>query len=130
METVGPPPPDAELHLLTEWGDPSDRPRQRRAGVISVLLHGAVILALLLAPATVFEGPRNAFSEGITPLIAPYSKLTKAGTPRPLLRNIPGRIFGNPRPDAGSARKNISARAPSRAVYSLSRSRPRSDQGR
>jgi TonB family protein len=77
MASVVPPPPKTEIHLLTEWGDPSDKPRQRRAGVISVLLHAAAVLALMLAPATVFEGPRNAFSEVVTPLIAPYSELTQ-----------------------------------------------------
>ena len=44
METVGPPPIDGELNLLTQWGDPSSGARTRKAGILSVSLHVAVIV--------------------------------------------------------------------------------------
>jgi hypothetical protein len=48
METVGPPPADVELHLLTEWGDPAAPKRMGEAAVLSVLAHIAVIVLLAL----------------------------------------------------------------------------------
>src|SRR5438132_2731844 len=80
METVASPPVDDELHLLTEWGDPSDRGRERRAAVWSVALHAAVILTIVLVPASVYQSPppeRQVIHRRVTPLIEPLTELTQ-----------------------------------------------------
>jgi TonB family protein len=76
MEKVGPSPPDDEIHLLTEWGDPSDRPRGRRAAAFSLLIHMALVLAVVVAPAALWETPQIA-ERLVTPLIAPLTALTQ-----------------------------------------------------
>ena len=78
METAVTPPADADLHLLTSWEDPSDRPRRREAGVLSVLLHAAVISMLALLPKSWLEPPppvREAHL--VTPLVEPFTDLTQ-----------------------------------------------------
>jgi len=78
METVVPPPPDAELHLLTDWGDPAGRARRGRSAVLSLLTHAAVILFLLFMPETFLQSPRSRVLEPvITPLILPPLTLTQ-----------------------------------------------------
>jgi TonB family protein len=79
METVAQPPADAELHLLTEWGDPAGRTRTRRAAVLSVLAHGALIGVLALLPDNFLAPPpRQAeVKHIITPLIEPLTELTQ-----------------------------------------------------
>ena len=79
METVGPPPADVELHLLTEWGDPAAPRRMRQAAVLSVLAHIAVIVLLALVPADVLA-PRRDLPEMrpiVTPLVEPLTELTQ-----------------------------------------------------
>ena len=77
METVVPPPADAELHILTQWGDAADRPRKRRAAVFSVLVHVAAVVTLFSLPKGLFEPlPRTAQVQ-ITPLIEPLTELTQ-----------------------------------------------------
>lgn len=79
METVGPPPADVELHLLTEWGDPAAPRRMRQAAVLSVLAHIAVIVLLSLVPADVLA-PRRDLPEMrpiVTPLVEPLTELTQ-----------------------------------------------------
>ena len=71
METVAPSPADAELNLLTEWGDPNARNRFRRAGVLSVAVHVIGITVLVLLPN---EAPRpieQTVIHHVTPLIDP-----------------------------------------------------------
>jgi len=78
MERVAPPSDDLELHLLTAWDAFSDPARGRRAAVLSVLGHIALIAVLLLVPAAAFEPERVAEVERIiTPLIEPPSELTQ-----------------------------------------------------
>src|ERR1039457_330280 len=79
METVVQPPADAELHLLTQWGDPADSPRKRRAAVLSVLAHLVVVVALFSLPKGFFDPlPRPRVAEvQITPLIEPLTEFTQ-----------------------------------------------------
>src|SRR5947207_768097 len=83
METVvTAAPADAELHLLTEWGDPISRVRSRQAAVASVLLHLAAIVLLVSLPAGLFEGPpprRQAqqVRQTVTPLVEPLTEFTQ-----------------------------------------------------
>jgi len=80
METVGSPPAEPELHLLTEWGDRNTTSRTQRAAVLSVLAHIVVIVWLILFPPTVtvrhveFIPPVRRV---ITPLIEPLTELTQ-----------------------------------------------------
>ena len=76
METVAQPPADAELHLLTEWGDPDQRSRRQRAAVLSVLAHAAVITILVVTPADVLTRPEET-RRVITPLVEPIPELTQ-----------------------------------------------------
>jgi TonB family protein len=77
METVVQPPSDAELHILTQWGDAADRPRKRRAAVLSVVVHVAAVVTLFCLPKGLFEPlPRTAQVQ-ITPLIEPLTELTQ-----------------------------------------------------
>jgi len=81
METVVPPPADAELHLLTEWGDPYGRTRTKRAAVLSVLVHIAIIVLLVALPEGFLESPpppqQAEVKRVITPLIEPLTELTQ-----------------------------------------------------
>jgi TonB family protein len=82
METVATPPADAELHLLTEWGDRNSRVRWREASVVSVLVHLAGIVVLMSLPAGFLDGPppRRAAPQVhriITPLIEPLTEFTQ-----------------------------------------------------
>ena len=72
METVVPPPADAELHLLTEWGDADAATRRRTPRLEPWQLHVMVIVGLMLLPASAggtrepTEAPRI-----VTPLFMP-----------------------------------------------------------
>jgi len=77
METVVQPPADAELHILTQWGDAADRPRKRRAAVLSVLVHIAAVVTLFSLPKGLFEPPPRTAEVRITPLIEPLTELTQ-----------------------------------------------------
>ena len=80
METVASPPVDDELHLLTEWGDPNDRIRERRAALWSVGLHAAAILVIVVVPASVYQSAppeRQIVHRRVTPLIEPLTELTQ-----------------------------------------------------
>jgi len=77
METVGSSPPeDDDLQFLTKWGDPWDRPRERRAAAVSALIHVGLVLAVVVAPAAVWETP-SVMDRVIIPLIAPLTALTQ-----------------------------------------------------
>jgi len=75
METVANQPIDAELHLLTDWSDPGAGARHRKAAILTIAIHLAVVVALFTLPG--FEGPRQAFERTITPLIEPPTELTQ-----------------------------------------------------
>ena len=77
METVVQPPADAELHILTEWGDAADTPRKRRAAVLSILVHVAAVVTLFSLPKGFFEPPPKVAQVQITPLIEPLTELTQ-----------------------------------------------------
>ncbi|MBZ5579886.1 MAG: TonB family protein [Acidobacteriia bacterium] len=78
MDTVVPPRDDNELHLLTEWGTLADHSRTRRAGVLSVVFHGVLLLVLLLVPAGPVEPPeKTANAQRVTPLVEPPPELTQ-----------------------------------------------------
>jgi len=82
METIAPPPADAELHLLTEWGDPNSRGRTRTAAVASVMVHVAIIVLLVSLPEGFLDGPpppRAAprIHRTVTPLIDPPTEFTQ-----------------------------------------------------
>jgi TonB family protein len=77
METVVQPPADAELHILTEWGDAADTPRKRRAAVFSVLVHVAAVVTLFCLPKGLFVPPPQTAQVRITPLIEPLTELTQ-----------------------------------------------------
>jgi TonB family protein len=77
METVVPPPADAELHILTQWGDAADGPRKRRAAVFSVLVHVAALVALFTLPKSFFEPLPRTAQVRVTPLIEPLTELTQ-----------------------------------------------------
>jgi TonB family protein len=77
METVVRGPADAELHLLTDWGDPAARSRTRKAAVSTVLLHIAVVVGLALVPRSVIVPPPMRESPRVTPLVEPFTELTQ-----------------------------------------------------
>jgi TonB family protein len=82
METVVKPAADAELNLLTEWGDGNSRLRWREASVASVLVHIAAITLLMSLPAGFLDGPppRHAAPQIhriITPLTEPLTEFTQ-----------------------------------------------------
>jgi protein TonB len=78
METVGKPPADVELHLLTDWSDPSGRGRTGRAAVLSVLVHIAAVVFVVVVPESIMQPPvRRRLEAVVTPLIEPLSLLTQ-----------------------------------------------------
>jgi TonB family protein len=78
MDTVVQPPSDAELHLLTDWGDPGQRGRTRTAAVVSVAAHAAAIGILMLLPSEFLAPPpRQEVHRTITPLVEPLTELTQ-----------------------------------------------------
>ncbi len=77
METVVQPPADADLNLLTSWGDEDSRPRARRAAILSVCAHAAVILGLALIPPGGVQPHPPAEAHIVTPLIEPPTQLTQ-----------------------------------------------------
>jgi TonB family protein len=81
METVGPPPADAELNLLTQWGDPASGPRTRKAAILSVVFHVLVLAGLALVPPDYWYTPvRRAepvIVRRVTPLVDPLTEFTQ-----------------------------------------------------
>jgi TonB family protein len=70
METVAHSPVDDDLHFLTQWTASGDRSRERKAGTVSLLVHIAAIVTVLLMPASVVT-PLQEVARHITPLTAP-----------------------------------------------------------
>src|ERR1035437_3891910 len=79
METVGPPPDDDELHLLTEWGDSASHGRSGVAGVTSVLPHMAGLILIARFPSAFLSPPAEpALARHIvTPLVEPLTEFTQ-----------------------------------------------------
>jgi TonB family protein len=78
METVGKPPADVELHLLTDWSDPSRLNRTGRAAVLSVLVHIGLIVFIVVVPESIMQPvARRAIETVVTPLIEPLTVLTQ-----------------------------------------------------
>jgi TonB family protein len=80
METVVKPPADAELHLLTDWGDPNARSRTRKAVMGTIFVHVGAVLFLAFVPESWLTGPARPlaeFRQQITPLIEPLTELTQ-----------------------------------------------------
>jgi TonB family protein len=76
METLAPTPVEngAELHLLTDWE--RDRSRVGEAGVFTVVVHVAAIVALILVPRALVSPPAREVAR-VTPLIEPLTELTQ-----------------------------------------------------
>jgi TonB family protein len=76
METVALPPADAELHLLTDWGDADAAARRKKAVVGTVLVHVAVIAFLISVPPMVVEPEKAVPTPHIT-ILEPLTELTQ-----------------------------------------------------
>ncbi len=78
METVGSPPLEPELQLLTTWGQTDDTNRRRTALIATILLHIAAIGTLFLLPESFFEDKRLPEPvKHITPIFEPLTRLTQ-----------------------------------------------------
>src|SRR5262245_30563614 len=78
METVVSP-ADAELNLLTQWGDPDLGPRGRTSAIASVVFHVVLLVVLAFLPPAVPSPRRQApeIHRVVTPLIEPLTELTQ-----------------------------------------------------
>ncbi len=78
METVVQPPADAELHLLTEWGDSNFGPRTKKAAILSVAVHAVILVTLAFLPPVLMQRPPETAQvhHVISPLIDPPTELT------------------------------------------------------
>ena len=106
METVGPPPADAELHLVPDLNaltGASGRERQRTAGIASIAAHAVLIGVLATVPHEyVPTQPVPSMTRRITPLIEPPSLLTqKAPTPSKASKELQAVVTPPPRKVAG-----------------------------
>ncbi len=78
METVGSPPAEPELQLLTTWGQPDDADRRRTALIATALFHIAGIGILFLLPESFFQDKRMPEPvRHITPIFEPLTRLTQ-----------------------------------------------------
>jgi TonB family protein len=87
METVVQSPPDeAELRLLTDWGEEGGAQRRRRAGLAAVLVHIAGIGVLFSLPENFLAPPPNTAESFhiVTPLVQP-----RLERPTPLTQKAP-----------------------------------------
>jgi TonB family protein len=91
METVVPTPVEPELNLLTQWHDPADSGRRRRAAIATVMVHIVAISILFLLPESFFEEKHLPEPiRRITPIIfEPLTKLTqKAPNPSKVVKEF------------------------------------------
>jgi TonB family protein len=78
METVVKTPVEPELNLLTQWYDPADADRRRRAAIATVMVHAAALTILFLLPESFFEEKRIPdVVRHITPIFEPLTRLTQ-----------------------------------------------------
>jgi TonB family protein len=78
METAVTPPPEADLHLLTDWSEPGRNARIGRSAILSVVTHVAAIIFLLVMPETLMQPPRPKEKAAVvTPLIFTPLTLTQ-----------------------------------------------------
>jgi TonB family protein len=79
METVVQTPVEPELNLLTQWYDPADEDRRRRAAIATVLVHAVALTILFLLPESFFEEkqPQPVPVRHITPIFEPLTRLTQ-----------------------------------------------------
>jgi TonB family protein len=98
METVVQPPSDAELHILTQWGDAADSPRKRRAAVFSILVHVVAVVTLFSLPKGLFVPPPQVAEVRITPLIEPITELTQNAPTKGKINKEFNATELNPRP--------------------------------
>jgi TonB family protein len=78
METVVKTPVEPELNLLTQWYDPADADRRRRAAIATVIVHAAALTILFLLPESFFEEKRIPdVVRHITPIFEPLTRLTQ-----------------------------------------------------
>jgi TonB family protein len=105
METVVQSPPvEAELHLLTDWGETGAAQRRRKAAAGTILLHIAVIGLLISLPESVLVSPKKEVHQP-EPLIMPLvsSKLTqKAPNVGKVLNQFQVQQASAPRPKLAS----------------------------
>ncbi len=109
METVVQTPVEPELNLLTQWYDPADADRRRRAAIATVLVHAAALTILFLLPESFFEEKRiPPVVRHITPIFEPLTKLTQkapntAKAPKEFSVRSPQRIRARPHPPPSPA---------------------------
>ena len=77
MDTVAQPPPDAELHLLTDWSEVGQDDRRRKAAIGSLLTHVALIAIAISTPTWVPPARELVAHQIITPLVEPITELTQ-----------------------------------------------------
>ncbi|HUB81939.1 MAG TPA: energy transducer TonB [Bryobacteraceae bacterium] len=90
METAVTPPPEAELHLLTDWTEPGRNKRIGRSAVLSLVTHAAAIAFVIWMPETFMQPPNAAPKESVvTPLVLPPISLTqREPNPRKIIREF------------------------------------------
>lgn len=78
METVVQAPPE-DLNLLTNWGDPDEPARRRRAAIGTGLVHLVAIAVILALPRSWIEPPPREVppERHITPIYMPLTPLTQ-----------------------------------------------------
>ena len=122
METAVTPPPEAELHLLTDWTEPGRNKRIGRSAVLSLLTHAAAIGFILWMPETLMQpGPKQKESV-VTPLVLPPLSLTqREPNPNKIIRefrspDLTPRIQAprgpSPNPEAAAPHKTVPAPPP------------------
>jgi TonB family protein len=119
METVVQRPADAELHLLTQWGDPDAPARRKKAVVGTVLVHVVVIAGLMAVPPNLVE-PEKPRPEAHVTILEPLTQLTQKAPNkttiseefRPPAPRVPVSAPPAPKPKAEAPRQAVIPPAP------------------
>ena len=90
METAVTPPPEADLHLLTDWSEPGRNARIGRSAVLSLITHGVAIIFLLVMPETLMQPARPKEKAAVvTPLIfTPLNLTQREPNPTKTIREV------------------------------------------